>query len=151
AGNTLVSVLGRGFTGPASVAFGGVAGRAPTVENGSVVTVRTPSAAPGLVDVALTTAARSHTLPDGVSFYDPRIVTGGVWGGPILGSVNVGVIDIASGNPVPGMVVQLGYDADLRLAAITDRNGLATISTPDLRGPVTITAGQNEFEFVTYM
>ncbi|MCC7384058.1 MAG: IPT/TIG domain-containing protein [Deltaproteobacteria bacterium] len=150
AGNTRVSVLGRGLTGPSTVAFGGTVGLSATVESGSVLTVRTQPARSGTVDVVVTTPRGEVTLPRAFSFYDPRLVTGGVWGGPIQGSVNVGVIDINSGQGIPGMVVQVGYDADLRHAGVTDENGLVTISAPELQGPQTVTAGQNEIEFVTY-
>jgi hypothetical protein len=47
--------------------------------------------------------------------------------------------------------VQLGYGADLRYARVTDANGLATISSPEIRGAQTITAGKNSFEFATFM
>lgn len=150
AGNTLVSVLGRGFTGTVALSFDGVPGLGTALENGSVISTRTQPAPSGPADVEVRTRSGEATLPDAYTFYDPRIITGGVWGGEIQGSVNVGVMDIQSGEPVPGMVVQLGYDADPRYAAITDENGLATISAPEIRGPQTVTAGRNQFEFVTY-
>jgi hypothetical protein len=150
AGNTFVSVLGRGFAGTASVTFGGAGGLVPTVENGSVISTRTQPAASGPVDVEIVVTSGEASIPEGYRFYDPRLLLGGVWGGPIQGSVNVGVLDPNSGQPIPGMLVQLGYDADLRYAAVTDENGLATVSGPDVNGPQTITAGATGVEFVTY-
>jgi hypothetical protein len=151
AGNTYVTVFGRGIDAPAAVKFGTADGLEPVLENGSVLGVRTAPASPGVVDVAVTTARGDATFEDAFVFYDPRLITGGAWGGPIEGSVNVAVLDINSGDPKPGIVVQLGYDADLRYAAITDENGLATISSPEIRGAQTITTGQNGVEFVTFM
>jgi IPT/TIG domain-containing protein len=150
AGNTYVSVFGRGLKAPVSVKFGTVDGLRPALENGSILGVRTASASPGRVDVAISTGRGDATMAQAFLFYDPRIVTGGAWGGPIEGSVNVAVLD-GTGTPIQGMIVQLGYDADIRYARATDRNGLATISYPDLRGPLTITAGQREVEFVTFV
>lgn len=152
AGNTLVSVLGRGFSGTASVTFGGVGGLNPVVENGSVITVRTQPAPSGKVDVKVGLSAQAPVvLEKAFQFYSPALIGGGVWGGPINGTVNVAVLNPQSRMGVPGMIVQLGYDADLRYTAITDENGLATLSSPEIQGPQTITIGQTKFAFVTYM
>lgn len=149
AGNTYVSVLGRGFVGPVDVAFGGESGQSARVENGSVISVRTNPAPPGTVDVDVTQDADTVTIVDAYTFFNPRLLTGGAWGGEIEGAVNVAVADFG-GNPLTGVVVQLGFDANPAYRAITDENGLATISGPDIRGPQTITAGQTETEFVTF-
>ena len=151
-----VSVFGRGLLGgaatsSATVIFGGAAGRDTTYENGSIIATRTRAAASGSVDVRVRAAGREVTLDDAYTFFDPRVATGGVWGGPIFGAVNVGVLNPESGMPIEGVVVQLGYDADPTLRAVTDANGLATISTATLRGPQTVTIGQNELEHVTYL
>lgn len=151
AGNTYVSVLGRGLAPPVSVTFGGTPGIGAALENGSVLGVRTASAPPGQVDVAVHTGRGDAGFPGGFRFFDPRLLTGGAFGGPIVGAVNVAVVDPGSGSPIPGMLVQLGYDADPRLARRTDANGLATISSPDVLGPQAVTAGQSGFEFVTFL
>src|SRR5207248_1388496 len=128
AGGTYVSVFGRGLAEPVSVKFGGQFGLRAALENGSIIGVRTASASIGSVDVAVTTGAGNATLPLAFTFYDPRLITGGAWGGPIEGTVNVAVIDPQTRMGIPNMVVQLGYKADVRYAAVTDINGLATIS-----------------------
>lgn len=150
AGNTYVSVFGRGFSAPSSVQFGGLEGLDPVLENGGVIGVRTQPSRSGRVDVDVSSGGRQGRLPLGFSFYDPRLVTGGAWGGPIEGSVNVAVMNF-DGDPLPNMVVQLGYEADPRYRRVTDENGLATISSPEIRGAQTVTAGGNEIEFVTFM
>lgn len=150
AGNTYVSIIGRGFSEPVSVEFDGVEGIDPVLENGSVIGVRTAPASPGLVDVEITTGVEQVLRERAFRFYDPRLITGGAWGGPIEGSVNVAVMT-RQRQPLAGMVVQLGYEADIRYAAITDENGLATISWPDVRGAQTVTAGGPQVEFVTFM
>src|SRR5688572_14700542 len=48
------------------------------------------------------------------------------------------------------MVVQLGFGADLRYAAVTDENGHATISGSEIRGAQTVTVGAPGVEFVTF-
>lgn len=151
AGNTYVSIFGRGLDGPVAVKFGANDGLVPQLENGSIIGVRTAPASTGTVDVEVTTANGNMTFPSAFTFYDPRLITGGAWGGAIEGAVNVAVLDINSGNPMPGIIVQLGYDADPRYANVTDANGLTTISSPEIRGAQTITSGQNGVEFVTFM
>jgi hypothetical protein len=151
AGNTFVSIIGRGLSGTSSVTFGGEGAAELVHESGSIVAVRTAPARSGRVDVSVVSSDGDFTLRNGFTFYDPTIITGGAWGGPIRGSVNVAVLDIESGEPVPGMVVQLGHQADLRYAAVTDERGLATVSWPELRGAQTITTGRNGFEHATYM
>lgn len=150
AGNTYVTVLGRGFTGEAAVQFGGIDGLAPVVENGGVIGVRTQPNPSGRVDVDVQIAGGQARLPLAFEFYDPRLVTGGAWGGAIEGSVNVALMNF-NGDPLPGMVVQLGYEADPRYRGVTDDNGLATISSPEIRGAQTVTAGGVDVEFVTFM
>jgi hypothetical protein len=153
AGNTYVSLLGRGFDSPVSVTFGSAAATSVRLENGSILGARTASASPGTVDVGADIGSNHVTLPGAYTFYDPTLITGGAWGGPIDGSVNVSVLRLQGGMgvPVPEMFVQLGFQADPRYSAITDERGLATISAPEISGFQTVTVGQNQFEFVTFM
>ncbi len=149
AGNTYVSIFGRGFTSPAAVTFGGVDAAAVQLENGSVIGARTQPARPGAVDIQVDSGSEDQLLPKAFNFYDPRLLTGGAWGGPVDGSINVAV-QTFDGTPLPGMVVQLGFGADLRYTAVTDENGEATVSSPEIRGAQTVTVGAPGVEFVTY-
>lgn len=149
AGNTYISAFGRGFDGEVGATLGGVEAVDPHLENGGILAFRAPPAPTGVVDVQLQLSGRTEDLFSGYAYYDPRLITGGAWGGPIEGSVNVAVMTFDR-SPIVGMVVQLGYDADLRYTAITDENGLATISSPEIRGAHTVTAGGKEVEFVTF-
>ena len=150
AGNTYVSIIGRGLTAPSTVSFGGVAGLQPTLENGSVLAVRTPPHPVGTVDVDVTTFEGSGRFEGAFAYFDPRLIVGGAWGGSIEGAVNVAVIDY-NREPVPDMTVQLGYDADPRYRAITDENGMATVSRPEVRGAQTITVAGDLQEAVTFI
>ena len=152
AGNTFVTVIGRGFDAPATVEFDGAMGDAPNVENGSVISVRSPALGSGWVDIDVGVASQpAINMKDAFMYYDPTIVTGGAWGGSVEGSVNVAVLNIQSGRPIPGFVVQLGNEGDLSKAGVTNEDGLVTISGPTIRGAQTVSAGQNDFEHVTYM
>ncbi|MEL6188250.1 MAG: IPT/TIG domain-containing protein, partial [Myxococcota bacterium] len=155
AGNTYVSVIGRGLgtgvPGELGVDFGAQTGLGPQLENGSVLGVRAPAAAAGLVDVAVRAGSgRDASLADAYTYFNPRLLAGGAWGGAIEGAVNVAVLD-GSGQPLPGFTVQLGTEADPLYRGLTDANGLATISSPEIRGAQTVTVGREEQEFVTFM
>ncbi len=149
AGNTYVTVFGRGLQGPATVQFGSEPGTDVRLENGSVLAVRAPPGDIGIVNLEVDVSGESFSLPEGYAYFDPRLIVGGGFGGPIRGDVNVAVLD-SQGNAVPGAAVQLGYDADPRLRRTTDADGLATISSPDVVGPLTVTAGANGTQFTTF-
>jgi hypothetical protein len=149
AGNTYVSVFGRGLRGPVAVDFGGEAGLLPGLENGSILAVRAPAGDIGFVDLTVQSGEDELVLEDGYAYFNPRLITGGGFGGPIEGDVNVAVVD-GAGEPLAGAVVQLGYDADPRYRETTDGDGLATVSWPELQGPQTVTAGANGIEFTTF-
>ncbi|MEM7676348.1 MAG: IPT/TIG domain-containing protein, partial [Myxococcota bacterium] len=150
AGNTYVTVLGRGFSEAVDIAFGGVSGVDARIENGSVVGVRTAPSSARRVDVEVSQGDALQALPRAYRFFNPRLLTGGAFGGPIDGAVNVAVGNSA-GQPLPGVVVQLGFDGDPRYRAVTDLDGLATISAPEIRGPQTVTAGLTGVEHVTFV
>lgn len=150
AGNTVITAFGRGFAGAPVMKLGALDGLSPRLENGQVYSARTPPANPGRVDVSVV-QTETRTLVEAYQYFDPRLLTGGAYGGPIEGAVNVAVVSSDTGQPVPGFLVQLGYDADPRLARLTDENGLATVSELGLHGPITVTAGRTGFEFVTFM
>ena len=79
-------------------------------------------------------------LPEGFRYFDPYSGAGGVWGGPIQGSVNVSVRSSYDGGPIADALVMLGADASAP-AARTDPRGLVTVSTLDLYGPLDLHAG----------
>jgi hypothetical protein len=149
-GNTIVTAYGRGFAGAPAMKLGGLDGVSPRLENGQVFSARTPPSTPGRLDVSVV-QTETKTLPLAYRYFDPRLLTGGAYGARIDGAINVGVISGDTGQPMPGMMVQLGYEANPRFARLTDENGLATISELDLYGPVTVTVGRTGFEFVTFM
>lgn len=149
AGGTYVSVFGRGLDADASVTLAGDAVEEATWENGAVFGFRAPPSFSQTVDLSLAQGTGEATIPGAFRYYNPRLVTGGGWGGVIEGAVHVAVQDF-QGQPLPGVAVQLGYDADPNYRAFTDERGLATISSPEIRGPQTVTVGAEGYEFVTF-
>lgn len=148
-GDTYVSVFGRGLRGPVSVDFGSQPGSLPGLENGSILAVRAPPGDLGFVDLTVRTGQEEVVIEDGYSYFNPRLPLGGGSGGTISGDVNVALIN-GQGDPLAGVTVQLGYDADPRYRAVTDGDGLATISWPEIVGAQTVTAGTTGLQFTTF-
>jgi glucose/arabinose dehydrogenase len=71
-GATAVSITGTGFLAGATVSFGGTAGTAVTVVNGTTITASTPAHAAGAVNVVVTnTDAKNATLTNGYTYTTP--------------------------------------------------------------------------------
>lgn len=99
--------------------------------------------AQGDVPVTVTTGADSVTVQDAFNYYeaaDPS--NGGFGGGAIMGSINVAVLDLLSGDAIPGAFVYLGENPQVAppQSGPTNERGQVTLSAPNLRGPITITA-----------
>ncbi|WP_169835025.1 IPT/TIG domain-containing protein [Pandoraea oxalativorans] len=78
AGGTSVTISGTNFvtSGPPAVTFGGDAGTDVTVVSPTIMTVKTPSHAAGLVNVSLSTSGGTAPTPATFTFVDPPTVTG---------------------------------------------------------------------------
>ena len=116
AGNTLVSVLGRGLTLPESIVFGTSPGEETKLENSGLLSVRTPPASTGTVSVSAEFDSASWVHQTSYRYFSPQVIGGGAWGGPIEGAVNVAVQTLA-GAPLSGMTVQLGTEAGPSVSA----------------------------------
>jgi hypothetical protein len=141
AGNTYVEIRGQGFVGAStpSVTFGGQSAASVTVLDAQTLAARTPPANPATVDVEVTRDANTVTSPDRFTYYNPGARSGGTWGGPINGSVNVSVYG-TGGNPLQYAFVMLSTSANTQYTGQTNADGLVTLSGPDIKGAQTITA-----------
>jgi len=68
AGGRVLTLTGTNFAGGMAVSLGGVAATAVTVRDGTTATLTTPAHAAGAVDVTVTTAGGSATLPRGYTY-----------------------------------------------------------------------------------
>ncbi len=139
AGNTYVTILGRGFVGNLSVEFDGTAGLDIQTVDAQTITVRTPPHAPGVVDVDVIKGQDTVTSPVPYSYFNPGARFGGAWGGPVQGAVNVTVYE-QGGQPIEGAYVMLSTNAATPYQGETDVNGMVTLSGPDVFGEQTVTA-----------
>ena len=153
AGNTLVTVLGAGFRDGVTVAFGLNKAKDVKVVDSHTLTCRTPKADnAGVVDVQAARLTASDTLLGGFSYFDPRSISGGLSGGPLVGTLNISVLDSTQGfygSPVPMATVMLGIDAATPYQGLTDARGQLTFSDPSLVKAQSVTVFKDGYESAT--
>jgi hypothetical protein len=152
AGGTLVTVYGAGFGDSTVVRFGAFAAKDIKVVDAHTLTCRTPKANVGVVDVRIERLGESDVLPGGFAYFDPRSISGGLSGGPLVGTLNITVLEStqgAYGTPVPGAQVMLGVDPTTPFQGLTDQRGQITFSDPSLVKAQTVTVFKDLFESAT--
>jgi hypothetical protein len=153
AGGTLVTVLGTGFGPGTLVDFGADRAKDVKVVDAHTLTCRTPRAATvGSVDVKVTRAGVSDVLAGGFAFVDPRSISGGQSGGPLVGTLNVTVLDATrgfEGSPVPLARVMLGTDPGTPFQGFTDARGQLVFSDPSLVKAQSVTVFKDGYSSVT--
>ncbi|MBM4319188.1 MAG: hypothetical protein FJ125_04330, partial [Deltaproteobacteria bacterium] len=148
AGGTLLKLTGTGFVPGSSVLIGASPGEAVQVLDGSTLRLRTLPGVEGAVDVTVVKPdGTSRTISNGFEYFDPTTLFGGVWGGPVLGSINISVRNaMAMDTPVPGAFTMLWADRSTSYQGLTDEQGMITFSGPDLHGEQMITVAKEAFE-----
>lgn len=152
AGNTLVTVSGAGFGESTVVVFGGNRAKDVKLVDSHTLTCRTPVGTVGTVDVRVERLTQRDTFAGGFSYFDPRSASGGSSGGPLVGTLNVTVLDSTRNNygaPVALANVQLGIDPATPFQGTTDARGQITFSDPSLVKAQTVTVFKDLYESVT--
>ncbi len=152
AGGTLVTVLGSGFGDSTTVSFGPFKAKDLKLVDSHTITCRTPKGSVGVVDVRVDRLTDNDTLPGGFSYFDPRSISGGLSGGPLVGTVNITVLDSTQGSygtPIPGAQVTLGLDPTTPYQGTTDQRGQITFSDPTLVKAQTVTVFKDFYESST--
>jgi hypothetical protein len=145
-------VLGSGFGESTVVKFGQFNAKDVKFVDPHTITCRTPKSSVGVVDVRVERLGQNDVLPGGFSFFDPRSISGGLSGGPLVGTLNITVLEStqgAYGTPVPNATVMLGLDATTPFQGMTDTRGQITFSDPSLVKAQTVTVFKDFFESVT--
>ena len=150
-GGTYVTVIGSGtaFADGDEVVFGRSPCVGVVIESESRLTCKTPAGAVGSVDVTIRHAADGTEIvaEDGFTYYDSADpFGGGLGGGSLNGSLNVTVLNAASGEPVPDAFVILGEDLTTEFQNLTDIRGQVTFSSPELIGDQTVHVAKHCFE-----
>ncbi len=149
-GGTLITVRGLGthFTEATAVTLDGMPCPIEAVEGPERLSCRTPAHPEGRVPLDVVTGDERITVPDGYRYADsPDATRGGLGGGAIQGSVSLTVLAAGTGDAIPGAYVFVGDDPTVMppRSTRTDARGRATISYPELRGPVTLTVSMRCF------
>lgn len=142
-GGTFVTIVGTGtnFQAGDNVIFGRTDCEDIEVVSAQRINCRTPPMSAGTVDVTVVSAADGSTIvaADAFTYFDSTDpFQGGLGGGPITGAINLSVIDIMSGLPVPDAFAIVGEDLTTTHQGLTDALGQITFSGPDLPIPATI-------------
>lgn len=143
AGGTLVTILGRGFGDATVVSFGDAKAKDVKIIDSHTITCRAPKGEVGVVDVGVKRLGQQDALVAGYSYFDPRSISGGVSGGPLVGTLNVTVLESTPalyGAPVERATVLLGVDSTTPFQGLTDVRGQLTFSDPSLVKAQTVTA-----------
>ena len=149
-GGATVTLRGRGFAPGLSARFG-AHDAAATVVSPSEATCTLPPGNPGAVPVQVTLGAQSDLLAAGFTYFDPQTNAGGSGGGPLLGALNVTVIDgtpFIEGN-VKGATVDVLLHDGQPLHQLTDDRGQTTFSNQGLVLPVQVTISKPTYDAIT--
>lgn len=150
AGGTYVKVYGSGFLNGAApqLLFGQDPGQDLQVHSDNMITLRSPAHAPALLDVTLRQGDSQASVPRAYTYYDPGFLFGGARGGSVDGALYVSCYNSMTRLGVPGLSVQVGLETGAYFA-LTDANGQATLSGPDLYGPQTLSVAGAGYESIT--
>ena len=151
AGGTRVTLYGRGFRPGLSAAIGGAAVTGLSLVSPSEAAGLTPPGAPGAAPVSVALGAAQDTLAPGFTFFDPASSLGGGTGGPLLGVLNISVLEGSAYKKggVQGASVTVTLHDGGQLAGLTDARGQITFSDGRLVLPSLVTADKPQYDAVT--
>jgi hypothetical protein len=155
-GGTVVNIIGSGtaFAAGDTVELGGTACTDVEVVSETRITCRTPPMAAGTVDVTVTHAldGSETTAEDAYTYYDSTDpFGGGLGGGPLMGNLNVTVLNAGTGGPVTDAFVIVGEDLTTPNQGLTDLRGQISFSDGDLTGRQLVTAAKFCFEKTSFV
>lgn len=149
AGNTWVTVLGRGFVGAIDADVGGLQASDIRRHDPYTVTFRTPpSSSTGAHPVSVESAGRQAEPDYPFVYFNPTSSFGGAYGPTVDGAINVSVLN-NDGSPVSDAFVTLSNQPDTPFRGYTDGQGRITLSGPGVLGPQTIHATAADMSTVT--
>lgn len=155
-GGTFVTITGQGtgFAEGDVFLFEGVPCTGVEVVSENVVTCRAPAGVVGFADVTWLRGEDGAlvTLEEAFEYYessDP--FDGGLGGGPLLGTLNVTVLDAMTGMAVPEAFVILGEDLTTEHQGLTGLTGQITFSGPDVVPPATVHAAKHCYEKTSFV
>lgn len=154
-GGTRVQIVSHAarFLDGTEVFFGSASCLDATVVSDTLITCRTPVAAPGVVDVRVVLPSGEQSTAVGAyTYYDAAdALGGGLSGPPIDGTVNVTVYEAITGSPLPGAFVLLGEDLSSPYQKRTDARGQVSFDDVALVGPQHVHVALRCFETTSFI
>jgi len=155
-GGTIVSIVGSGtaFEDGDQVIFGRSDCVDVAVVSTTRITCRTPPMSADTVDVTVRHPADESEIiaEDAYTYYDSTDpFGGGLGGGPIMGNLNVTVLNGGTGDPEPDAFVIVGEDLATEHQGLTDLRGQISFSGPDLVGEQTVHIAKHCFEKTSFV
>jgi hypothetical protein len=151
AGGTRIALYGRGFGAGLSATIGARPVTSLLIVSPSEATALSPPGTPGAAAVAVALGGASDSLSGAFTYFDPTSALGGGSGGPLLGALNVTVLEASAfkDGGVQGATVQVVLPDSKLLQGLTDGNGQITFSDPRLVLPVQVTALKSNYDSIT--
>jgi IPT/TIG domain-containing protein len=153
AGGTRVTLYGRGFTAALAASIDGAAVSGLVLATPTEAVGLTPPGTAGAQTVAVAQGGAQAALDKGFTYFDPTAAQGGGTGGPLLGALNVTVLDGSAykDGGVPGAFVQVILHDGAVLTGATDTNGQVTFSDDRLVLPAQVTASKEQYDAITVL
>ncbi len=142
AGGELVTISGHGYKEGTRVYFDGNSAELIEILSPNELVVRIPpAAAAGQVAVTLSRSGVTATLEEAFTYYNNANRLHWTSGGKINGAINGYIYNAWSGKPLKDAYLLIGSDPKNGLGGYTDAKGMVTISSPGLKGPLSIVTG----------
>jgi len=156
AGGTFITLIGQGegaFADGDVVTFGDQECTELDIVSEGRATCSSPPGVIGSVDVTLTHAdGTAITLDDAYEYYDSSDpFNGGLGGGPLMGTMNVTVLNAMTGGPVPEAFAIVGEDLETEHQGLTNLTGQIAFSGPDIMGDLTVHVAKDCFEKTSFV
>ena len=144
-GGERVTLYGRGLTTSASI--GGAALAQGQLVAPTQLVALTPPGTVGVQDVV----ANGSMLSQSFTYFDPSSNFGGATGGPLLGTLNVSVLEESAfkSGGVAGATVLVLFEDGAQVQGTTDANGQISFSDDRLDLPVQVTAVKDSYAAFT--
>lgn len=151
AGGTRVAFLGDGFEPGLVAGLGGRQLSGLNVVSATRAEGLTPAGNPGAVDAQAVQAAAQAVAPGAFSYFDPQSSGGGAGGLPLLGALNVSVLEnsLFKDGGVAGASVFVRLPDGAQLSKLTDLRGQVTFSDARLVVPVQVTVAKALYQSIT--
>lgn len=149
-GGTLITINGQGsnFQQGMVLKLDGEPLSAVQINSTTTLQAVTPPGSDGPADLDIEIQpGKTITIEDAFTYYSAsNPLSGGMGGGPLQGTLTVTVLNWLTRAPVEDAKVIVEKDRDLLLTGNTDANGNLVFTNANLTGPISISAGKEEFE-----